>query len=263
MNDNLLFVYLRDCFTAGYTLPQFCIDNNIKKPLFVAADENSLAFFWEIHVQFCYDKRMTAKFAFITGSTNHLNFCPHITNIPSIKVENISTENIDDYDKIFVLDVRRLNPPVDKAIYFEELVQKFIFRVYVEIPLLSFIQKHNGVKLFVINHPMLKNNENNTEREKKIMSEFGERMLGNLRRKMDESNGEKVPTPYDFLGYTNQEVYELLEQPEAIVHFDGSTSMQDRHNKIVSIFDGKRLTANQPEHYEHKIYFVGNCVYFG
>ena len=54
--DELCVIKLRDCFTAGYTLPQFCIDNEIKKPLFVS-EEKFLQFVWEIYVQFRYDKR--------------------------------------------------------------------------------------------------------------------------------------------------------------------------------------------------------------
>ena len=36
MTDEELLIQLEDCFTGGYTLPQYCIDNGIKKPLFVA-----------------------------------------------------------------------------------------------------------------------------------------------------------------------------------------------------------------------------------
>jgi len=44
MNEDLFIIRLRDCFTAVYTFPQFCIDNNIKKPLFVALDERRADF---------------------------------------------------------------------------------------------------------------------------------------------------------------------------------------------------------------------------
>ena len=43
MNEDILIIQLRDCFTAGYTFPQFCIDNNIKKPLFIALNERRAA----------------------------------------------------------------------------------------------------------------------------------------------------------------------------------------------------------------------------
>lgn len=52
MNDEL-FVKLRDCFTAGYTLPQYCIDNGIKRPLFVSEKKYEL-FIWQVYVQFHY-----------------------------------------------------------------------------------------------------------------------------------------------------------------------------------------------------------------
>ncbi|MBQ9486729.1 MAG: hypothetical protein IJU91_02865 [Selenomonadaceae bacterium] len=52
MNDELLFLQLRDCFTAGYTLPQFCTDQNIKKPLFIAPNERYITFLWEVLTNF-------------------------------------------------------------------------------------------------------------------------------------------------------------------------------------------------------------------
>lgn len=36
--DETYIIRLRDCFTGGYTLPQFCLDNGIQKPLFVAEE---------------------------------------------------------------------------------------------------------------------------------------------------------------------------------------------------------------------------------
>lgn len=66
MNDEL-FVKLRYCFTAGYTLPQYCIDNKIKRPLFVL-ERNSEWFLREIYAQFKYDKRLTAQFSFIDAA---------------------------------------------------------------------------------------------------------------------------------------------------------------------------------------------------
>ena len=68
MNDEIFLIQLRDCFYAGYQMPQFCIDNNIKKPLFVAHDENYQDLLWEIYFQFQYDKRMNAEFSLITDS---------------------------------------------------------------------------------------------------------------------------------------------------------------------------------------------------
>ena len=44
--DDELFIKLRDCFTAGYTLPQYCLDNDIKRPLIVAEEKHEL-FVWE------------------------------------------------------------------------------------------------------------------------------------------------------------------------------------------------------------------------
>ena len=53
--DEAFLIQLRDCFTAGYTMPQFCVDNDIKKPLFVGLDERHRDFLWNVYVQFQYD----------------------------------------------------------------------------------------------------------------------------------------------------------------------------------------------------------------
>ena len=70
--DEQYIIRLRDCFTGGYTLPQFCIDNGIKKPLFVA-EAKSWQFVWEIYVQFHYDKRMSAQFSFLNSGSGAIN----------------------------------------------------------------------------------------------------------------------------------------------------------------------------------------------
>ena len=74
MNDDLFIIQLRDCFTAGYTFPQFCIDNGIKKPLFVAVNERRADFLWEIYIQFKYDKRITPNFCLLDGKINKIDF---------------------------------------------------------------------------------------------------------------------------------------------------------------------------------------------
>lgn len=48
-DEEKYFAQLRDCFNAGYQFPQYCIDNNIKKPLFVGVDESQKAFLLEIY----------------------------------------------------------------------------------------------------------------------------------------------------------------------------------------------------------------------
>ena len=52
MDKDLTFaVRLRYCFQAGYTLPQYCLDNDIRKPLFVSKKRFE-PFVWQVYVQF-------------------------------------------------------------------------------------------------------------------------------------------------------------------------------------------------------------------
>lgn len=65
MNEEL-FIRLRYCFQGGYTLPQYCIDKDIKRPLFVMEKADKW-FLRELHAQFQYDNRLSARFCFIDG----------------------------------------------------------------------------------------------------------------------------------------------------------------------------------------------------
>ena len=153
MNDEILLIQLRDCFTAGYTLPQFCIDNEIKKPLFIAVDQNRVPFLWEIHVQFCYYRRMKSNFALLNGKISFLNLCPNGNNIANLELKNISEINFAEFDKIIVIDSRRLNPQIENAVYLDWLVNYFVLRTYLEIPLLHFLHNHQGVKFLRLQVP--------------------------------------------------------------------------------------------------------------
>ena len=145
MNEKI-FVKLRDCFAAGYTLPQFCIDTGIKNPLFVSEKIFELLL-WEIYVQFRYDKRMTAQFGFVDTDTEvELNYSFDNT-VRKLKVQPVSEELINDCDKIIVLSDDKDRIKSDKAIYLDALENEFILKAYYEIPVLNFLQRCPHVKL--------------------------------------------------------------------------------------------------------------------
>ena len=83
-----LKIRMRDCFTGGYTLPQYCIDNGFRKPLFVAS-EKTLTFMWQVYVQFRYDKRMMATFSVINLPTDEVSFTIRYT-VSSVRFKNFS-----------------------------------------------------------------------------------------------------------------------------------------------------------------------------
>ena len=100
METEINFAKLRDCFTAGYTFPQFCIDNGIKKPLFIS-EKKFLNFVWEIYAQFRYDKRMTAQFSFLDMSSGEINLSKYGT-LTNLIFYNISVVNVNFFDKIIM-----------------------------------------------------------------------------------------------------------------------------------------------------------------
>lgn len=230
---------LRDCFSAGYTFPQYCIDNGFKKPLFVA-EKKFWLFVWEIYVQFHYDKRMSARFSFLDADNKSVSFPAHAGIIKNLEIENISAVNLADFDAIIFLTTKRFNLP--KAIYLDALTLYFVRKAYVEIPLLSFLQRHPKVKLFLTNYPNIYRYKDGFEFDSQLLDveEFAERL------RTDKSGN--VKTTLDKFGYTNAQVLEISEPPEVMTKPDGSTVMIDDATKpLHNIQNGKRVTADQPE----------------
>lgn len=254
MNEELFFIRLRDCFTAGYTFPQFCIDNNIKKPLFVALDERHVTFLWEIHIQFKYDKRITPDFSLLNGKSGAAGWSVG-GMIAALKFENISSVNLSEYDKIIFLIAGRLSQNIPNAIYLNQLTNYFISRAYLEIPVLHFMQRHPKVKLIVTNFPQQPQIDD--EEFNKYLYDFS------LPKIISQNPNVHVKNHFDKLGYTNEEVRNLILGPRRITNLDGSTSMEDNPHPLVRVEKNQRLTAYQPEKFVNKIYFVGSCNQYG
>lgn len=141
--DEQYIIRLRDCFTAGYTLPQFCIDNGIKKPLFVS-EEKFLQFAWEIYVQFKFDKRMMAQFSFLDLPSDKVKFSTY-NILASLKYKNFSETNLDDFDKIILLTTKDVEVAADKKISLNALTTHLIQMTFAEIPVLKFLQRYPQV----------------------------------------------------------------------------------------------------------------------
>ena len=150
MNDEILFMQLRDCFYAGYTLPQYCIDKSIKKPLFVVLDANQWTELWEIHAQFSHDKRLKPEFVALKGKVDSIRLSPG-TLFDELKVKTSDETDFEAFDKIFLLTTQRFNINSDKVIYLDELLIYFVKHTYVEIPIMHFLKNHPKVKFFLTN----------------------------------------------------------------------------------------------------------------
>ncbi len=252
--DEVYVIRLRDCFTGGYTLPQYCIDNGIKKPLFVS-EEKFLQFMWEVYVQFRYDKRLTAQFATVDSPTGKITFAVYSILAP-LTYKNISEINPYDFDAIILLTMQEVNLS-GKVITFAELMTYFLRKTYAELPLLNFLQRFPQVKLILTNFPSIKRHKGGAEFHKQLKG------LERMRVILRADKSGNVKTPLDKFGYTNSEVLELMEAPPVITNPDGSTAMGDDEHPLMMIKDNKRMTADQPEKFLNRIFFVGTCHDFG
>ncbi len=252
-----LKIRMRDCFTGGYTLPQYCLDNGIKKPLFVA-EQKTLTFMWEVYVQFRYDKRMLPTFSVLDLPTDKVSFSINYT-VRAVSFTNFSEINPDDYDAIILLTTEKVPVNNKKIIPFAKLADYFVRKTYAEIPALSFLQRHPRVKLF---YTILPNNLNRYEGG----AEFAESLkrFDGIRKKIRASKGTPVSTPFDRFGYTNQEVAKLYSVSGKITtNLDGTTFMADNDHPLIRIKNHKRMTAYQPENFQNRIHFVGPCHFVG
>ena len=246
MQDLQFLIRLRDCFTGGYTLPQFCIENNIRKPLFVA-EGRFWQFFWEIYVQFHYDKRLIAQFCFIDAESTQIHFPAHPATIGELKIKNISEINFAEFDAIICLTTKKIFSS-ERIIYIDALTDYFIRKTCVEIPLLNFLQRFPRVKLFLTNYPAIYNYEGGVE--------FG--------RHLSKKNTGNIKNTLDQFGYTDEQILEISSTPEIKKLLDGSTILADTApDSLLRIKDGKRTTVNQPEKFLNRIYFFGPCIHFG
>lgn len=256
MSDLQDLIQLRDCFQGGYTLPQYCLDNGIEKPLIIARKKNTQVI-WEIHVQFRFDKRVKAQFCLLDSAAKEIDFSVRAT-VSKLKTQAYSKELIDDCDKIIFLSSDREKLKMDKTIYLDDLTEYFINKTYAEIPLLSFLQRYPKVKLFVTNFPHITRYEDGADFNKELKSL--EEMMELFRNKKDAT----VETPLDKFGYTNAQVYDLMRAPRIINNPYGAVPLEDTPtDSIQQIRGGKRRTAYQPEHFEHRIWFVGSCHQYG
>ena len=256
-NYEKLVIRMRDCFTAGYTLPQYCIDNGIKKPLFVS-EEKLLQFMWQVYVQFRYDKRMLPTFSVIDLPTDEVTFTIRNT-VSAVKFTNFSELNPDDYDKIILLTMEKVPFVGDKVISFIDLSSYFIRKAYAEIPALNFLQRYPKVKLF---YTILPNRLSRYEGGKEFLDSLDD--FDDILKKIRAHTGEIVATPFDKFGYTNEEV-EIINNVGGRIttNLDGTTVMTDNDHPLAMIKNGKRLTANQPEKFQNRIYFIGPCHFAG
>ena len=190
--DLAYILRLRDCFEGGYKFPQYCIENGIKKPLFVT-EKKFLTFMWEVYVQFRYDKRMLADFSVLDLPTDEVKFSIHNT-LSAVRFKNFSEINPDDFDAIILLTLKDIDVKKN-VISFFNITRHFLIRTYAEIPAMNFLQRHPGVKLFYTILPVKLDRYEGGK-------EFSQTHVGfdELVAKIKANKGKAVPTPIDKFG---------------------------------------------------------------
>lgn len=255
-SDQLKCIQLRDCFYAGYSMPQYCIDWKIKNPLIASYDPE---FLWELYVQFRYDKRLAPEFCILSGESvtvAHSVACV----LGGYRFEHINFNDTAKYDKIIMLTTNKFKElPVEKTIYFDSLLNQFIQYVYSERPLYDYIESNKGATVILSNYPVLKNNEYNDEYEKLIL----QKNIHGLKAELKNRGANIIETRFDQFGYTNDEVYAMLALSDAKANADGTSYLLDNLHPLVMTENGIRRTAYQDGKYKNTIWCMGTCIYYG
>lgn len=252
MND--AYIRLFSAFNAGYSIPQFCIDNGYKRPMIVADSPELLHIIYE---QFWFNKKISAQYSII-GEPSVLNAG---LVVAKHRIDTFSAEKCGNADIVLYLCDKPLNQKVPvRVLTLNQIVSSMIHYVFWERPIYSFLKLHPGVKIITYSHPDLIENEYNSELEKRVLTE-------NFKRKLLENRSkggtETTWTPLDEFGYTNNEVLRLIDMPIAKTDWKGCTHFDDRNDELFNTKDGKRMTAYQPVSYKNVIYMLGTCVCVG
>ena len=254
--DQLKCIQLRDCFYGGYSMPQYCRDRGIKKPLIASYDPE---FLWELYVQFRYDKEILPAFRMLAGEGTAVSHGMECV-VGGCRFEKLDLNKVEGYDKIILLTTNRFPQlPVDRTVYFDTLLRQCAQYVYAERPLYHYLDTHRGVRVVLTGYPVLKRNELSTEREKVIV----QKNVHVLRKELKERNGKVLKTRFDEFGYSNDQVYSILALSDARTNLDGTSDLVDSTDPLIRTENGKRLTAYQNGEYSHTIWCMGTCVYYG
>ena len=132
---------------------------------------------------------------------------------------------------------------------------------YIEVPAAHFLERYPKVKLFFTNFPLISINPYNTENEKKIIQE--NTPLATFAERLRKDKTGEVKTPYDFLGYSKQDLIDMLTLTGTKTNPDGSTVLIDNDNPLVNVKNGRRVVPNQPENFVNRIYILGGCSHLG
>jgi hypothetical protein len=238
--DEIKFQKLRDCFAAGYSFPQYCLDRSYKKPLIVSYTPE---FLWEAYVQFRYSKSIDAEYRLLSDSRD-VNYSVACV-VAGRRFERISeTEEWDGYDIIIVLTTNRQEYiPRDKSVYFDVFLAQIMAYVYAERPVYNFMRLNPGVRVILWRNPVIHDNGQLTENEKSLLKGSTQQAKAQLLNNKKNGFAETVRTPFDDLGYDNETALKLLTAGGATTDAKGCTQLIDNGDEIAGIADGRRRTA--------------------
>ena len=120
------------------------------------------------------------------------------------------------------------------------------------------VRKMNkSLPIVVLNMPEI-DRENPTHRETEILRNHytSEQMIEDMKKT------SKIPKEFEDLGYTVEELMDILTPPEQMM-IDNKLELIERYSESVNIRNGRRITKYQPIEYEHTIYFTGGCRIYG
>ena len=207
---------------------------------------------WGIHVQFRFDKRLMAQFAFLDLPKGKVRFSTHNV-LPAMTYENFSDIETNDFDAIILFTLKDITVKNATSLY--ELTIHFINKTYVEIPTLHFLQRHPYVKLFYTNVP-------NDLNRYKAGEEFAQTLFTNMewKQRIKAARGKPISTPLDKFGYTNRDFLAMNDVSlKTTTNLDGTTVLADNPHPLANVVNGKRVTVDQPENFRNRIYFFGPC----
>lgn len=254
--NQLLIRAIRTCFAAGTMFPMWCQHNGWSKVLIVGENDELLC---DIRSQFHYCKiqGMSAVFFLLnTESMLHMSCSATIGDARFKKFDATSVES-SRFDAILCLSEEKLDV-LEKVMYLEEVTSSISTFTFAERPVYNYLNNHPGVRMLVMNVPIL-------NRWAELSSYESHLMDSNPSFRGMVINGGRNDSfgSMDDLGYTHDELVRLTDSPKVITDRAGGTSFADADTGLLGTEGRGRRTSEQPASFSRTVYFLGTCTLFG
>jgi len=246
---------------AGYSIPQYCIDNNIKNIVLYTEKK-----YWNVVLPIALSFRMNRKIILkscVSDKPYKKYFINKDQHLGIFETKQFDLNNISVEDTVISLNPIH-NNRVEKqcqvigvsVLQLPELLNTHYVLYY--RPIINFINNHLNVPVLSFTFPEFPKSDL-TENETEIVNNN----ISRARQYRELQNGKILTSSWNEFGYTVQEICEMSTPPNWYMNSENIPFLKDMESKHLNVSNGHRITTGNPENYDRTIFLIGNCHVFG